>query len=62
MTQVDGDQAEFEMKMEGTYMVAAGNITRGFKIVIIIICGETMFLKKHNDNIFNDVVHVDKTL
>merc|ERR1711892_404247 len=38
MTQVDGDQAEFEIKMEGTYMVAAGNITRWFKIVIIIIC------------------------
>ena len=39
MTQFGGDQARMEMNMEGTYMVAAENITRWFKIVIIIICG-----------------------
>ena len=39
LTQFGGDQARMEMNMEGTYMVAAENITRWFKIVIIIICG-----------------------
>merc|ERR1711970_105208 len=37
MEQLGGDQEMFEMKMEGTYIVAAATISRWFKIVLIIL-------------------------